>query len=500
MAKKRQISEEEKGQVIEMQKGSDGSLRCYISGDILNIENDEVEYDHIVAFANDGPSDINNVRVFRKKFNREKGKMSLLEYKEYYNLKRLYESKQNKVKLQDIFAFKTIVNNSLNTTVQNGKIGLTDGSSNSRNYELLHDQKLDVDYFYGQLPVQWIQNDDQQGLQPRVIDFKRLFQIKKHLETYPQLAPSIARLMNNQIKLFDGQHKLAAQVLNNSTVVDVKVYLTPSDDVQAKTVYEMLLKTNLEAHSKLAQVSFYTNTLFQKWNEMYAIKWEEYVEQNPGEVHSELSFFNYLTRIEAKPDAKKMFEATIIKNVHDESSLKRYTAESNKDANLPLSQDLLQKTIFKHTLYLTPSATDVDSENDFRDSEKENFQILSELLEEEGFLKEWIPNKNETDPIKLKARRIWTKAAVLTWAPYMNTMINAIFQLFDPSQQSKNLYRQKMTDSQKDQFRIFLKRLFNHPFWLQNDPTIDKALAAASSLKDIFEKQGLTTTYIINGK
>ena len=41
-----------------------------------------------------------------------------------------------------------------------------------------------------------------------------------------------------------------------------------------------------------------------------------------------------------------MFEATIIKNVHDESSLKKYTAESNKDANLPLSQDLLQKTIF----------------------------------------------------------------------------------------------------------------------------------------------------------
>ena len=53
MAKKRQISEEEKGQVIEMQKGTDGSLRCYISGDILDLEKDEVEYDHIVAFADD---------------------------------------------------------------------------------------------------------------------------------------------------------------------------------------------------------------------------------------------------------------------------------------------------------------------------------------------------------------------------------------------------------------------------------------------------------------
>jgi hypothetical protein len=347
MAKKRQISEEEKGQVIEMQKGTDGSLRCYISGDVLDVEKDEVEYDHILAFTDGGPSDINNVRVFRKKFNKEKGKMSLLEYKEFYSLKRLYESKQNKVKLQDIFGFKGIEISSFYATVQNGKISLTDGSNNNRSYELLHDPKLNVQYFYGQLPIQWIQNDDQQGLQPRVIDFKRLHQIKKHLETYPQLAPSIARLINNQIKLFDGQHKLAAQVLNNSQLVDVKVYLTPSDDIQAKSVYEMLLKTNLEAHSKLAQVSFYTNTLFQKWNEMYDIKWDEYIEQNPGEIHSELGFFNYLTRVQSKPEAKKMFEATIIKNVHDECSLKKYTAESNKDSNLPLSQDLLQKNYFQ---------------------------------------------------------------------------------------------------------------------------------------------------------
>ena len=40
-----------------------------------------------------------------------------------------------------------------------------------------------------------------------------------------------------------------------------------------------------------------------------------------------------------------MFEASIIKNVHDQSALKKYTAESNKDATFPLSQDLLKKKI-----------------------------------------------------------------------------------------------------------------------------------------------------------
>jgi hypothetical protein len=499
MAKKRQIPEEEKKQVIEMQKSPDGSIRCYISGDVLDLEKDEVEYDHIIPFSSDGPTEINNIRVFRKKFNKEKGKMSLLEYKDYFALKRLYENKQNKVKLQDIFSFKNVTVKSINISKTNDELIITDGNQ-SLKFPLLKDSKLNINYFYGQLPISWIQNDDQQGLQPRVIDFKRLYQIKKHLEDYPQLAPSIARLLKNEIRLFDGQHKLAAQSLNNSNFVDVKVYLTPDDETQAKIVYEKLLKTNLEAHSKLAQVSFYTNTLFQKWNEMYAIKWEEYVEQNPGEKHSEKGFFDYLVRIEAKPDAKKMFDATIIKNVHDESSLKKFTAESNKDPNLPLSQDLLQKTLFKHTLYLTPSLVEVESELDFRDSEKENFQILSDLLVSEGFLNDWTPNKKDNTPKHQKARRIWTKASVLTWAPYLNTMINAIFKLFDPSQQDKNLYRSKMNDAQKEEFRLFLNRLFNHPFWLQNDATIDKALGAATNVKAIFEKQGLTTTYILNGQ
>lgn len=499
MAKKRQISEEEKKQVKEIQKGTDGILRCYISGEIINVESDEIEYDHLIAFSNDGQSDINNIRIFKKKYNREKGKMTLIEYKELFNLKKLYEGKQNKVKLQDIYSFKNISLSSIISKVENGVVTITDGKSGSKTFHLLIDDKLNVEYFYGQLPIDWIQNDDQQGLQPRVIDFKRLIQLKKHLQEFPQLAPSIARLVNNQIKLFDGQHKLAAQVLNNSKFVDVKVYLTPHNDTSTKNVYEMLLKTNLEAHSKLAQVSFYTNTLFQKWNEMYTIKWEEYVELKPSEVHSESGFCKFLEAKETKQDVRKMFEATIIKNVLDESILKKYTAESNKDSNFPLSQDLLQKTIFKNTLYLTPNEIDVDSENDFRDSEKENFLILSELLVEEGFLKEWVPNKKETDVVKLKARRIWTKAALLTWSPFLKTMINATFQLYDPNMQAKNLYRTKMNDSQKELLKKFLNRLFNHPFWLQNDTTIDKALGAASSVSNIFEQQGLTSNYILNG-
>lgn len=499
MAKKRQLSESEKSQVREIQKGTDGILRCYISGEVININTDELEYDHIVPYAAGGPTNVQNERVFFRKYNREKGTMSLDEYKNQFLLKRLYEEKGNKVKLQDIFSYKGIQPTSISYTLNSDKLTLTDGHTSVEN-KVYFDNKLSIEYFYSQIPTKWILNDDQQGLQPRVIDFKRLWQIKKHLENYPQLAPSIARLINNEIRLFDGQHKLAAQLLNGQEFIDVKIYLSPNDPSLEKDVYEKLLKTNLEAHSKLKQVEFYTNTLFQKWNEMWNLKWEEYLDANPSQSHSEKLFIEYLSLNESKAEAKKMFEATIIKNAHDTSSLKGFTAESNKDSTLPLSQDLLKKSIFKHLLFLSPTDSIIDSPGDFRDTESDNFEIISSIIVEKGYLNNWTPSKKNLTPEQQKARRIWTKGSVITWAPMLNTMINATFQLFDPKDQIKNLYRPKMTDDQKEKFELFFDRLFNHPFWSQNDPTIDKALGAATSVKDIFERQGLNSSYILNGR
>ena len=79
-------------------------------------------------------------------------------------------------------------------------------------------------------------------------------------------------------------------------------------------------------------------------------------------------------------------------------------------------------------------------------------------------------------------------------------MLNAIFKLFDKESQDKKLYRHTMTENEQKELRLFLKRLFNHPFWLQNDPAIDKAFAAASSLKSLFDQQNLKIQYILSGK
>jgi hypothetical protein len=144
----------------------------------------------------------------------------------------------------------------------------------------LFDEILKVYYFYGRIPIKWLENDDQEGLQPRVIDYKRLVALRDHLKDHPQLAPSIARLVQNKFKLFDGQHKLAGQVLNDIKEVDIKVYISPDDPQKTKQLFDDLMITNLEAHSKHKQIPFYTSTLLDRLSVIYKEMVDEFKEKN----------------------------------------------------------------------------------------------------------------------------------------------------------------------------------------------------------------------------
>jgi hypothetical protein len=62
---KRQLSDAEKQAVRKQQLSPDGSLRCFISGDII-AEQDDVEYDHIQPYSKDGETCISNIRVALK--------------------------------------------------------------------------------------------------------------------------------------------------------------------------------------------------------------------------------------------------------------------------------------------------------------------------------------------------------------------------------------------------------------------------------------------------
>jgi len=499
---KRQISDAEKQQVRLQQQDKDGSLRCFISGEVIG-DTDDFEYDHILPFSKQGDSDLSNIRIVLKEYNRRKSDQPLYEFRDNYKLEKLFNDKKNNIKLQDIFLLKEILPKSFHFTIEPDNIKIDDGVD-KRNFSLLFDNILNVQYFYGRIPIKWLENDDQEGLQPRVIDYKRLISLRDHLKDHPQLAPSIARLIDNRIKLFDGQHKLAGQVLNNTLEVDIKAYISPTEADKAKKLFDDLMITNLDAHSKHKQIPFYTSTLLDRLSVIYKEMLGEFTSTKPVDKHSEENFISYLVsdKQHSRADAKQMLKSAIMTNAVELSAINNFTAVASRDTGFALSIDLLKTAVFPNTLFLEPSSANFKSSGDFRDSELENFKEVSALLVQYGQLNNWVPNtrgKSLTN-IELKARRIWHKGAVLTWAPYLKSILGMAFNFITNDDREKLLYRAVMDTNQKDRIGVCLQRLFNHPLWDEPEGEIDSLLVSARRQDDLFNRKGLTEMYVLTGR
>jgi hypothetical protein len=498
---KRQISDAEKQQVRLQQQDKDGSLRCFISGEVIG-DTDDFEYDHILPFSKQGDSDLSNIRIVLKEYNRRKSDQPLYEFRDNYKLEKLFNDKKNNIKLQDIFLLKEISPKSFHFTIEPDNIKIDDGVD-KRIFSILFDNILNVQYFYGRIPIKWLENDDQEGLQPRVIDYKRLISLRDHLKDHPQLAPSIARLIDNRIKLFDGQHKLAGQVLNNTLEVDIKAYISPTEADKAKKLFDDLMITNLDAHSKHKQIPFYTSTLLDRLSVIYKEMLGEFTSTKPVDKHSEENFISYLVsdKQHSRADAKQMLKSVIMTNAVELSAINNFTAVASRDTAFALSIDLLKTAVFPNTLFLEPSSANFKSAGDFRDSELENFKEVSDLLVQYGQLNNWVPNtrgKSLTN-IELKARRIWHKGAVLTWAPYLKSILGMAFNFITNDDREKLLYRAVMDTNQKDRIGVCLQRLFNHPLWDEPEGEIDSLLVSARRQDDLFNRKGLTEMYVLTG-
>jgi len=137
---KRQLTDFEKQEVRKVQFESDGSLRCFISGELIS-ECDQIEYDHIHPYSKDGETDIANIRIVLKDYNRRKSDQSLYDVRDNLKLDRLFEKKQNNIKLQDIFELKNIERQNIHIQANDHLVIIGDDSE-KREFFLLHDKIL----------------------------------------------------------------------------------------------------------------------------------------------------------------------------------------------------------------------------------------------------------------------------------------------------------------------------------------------------------------------
>jgi hypothetical protein len=485
MAKRRQITELEKQQVLHRQ-----GLKCFIDGHPVGSA-DDFEYDHVWPYSEGGPSEIENIAAVCKKHNREKGSLTLGEYRDRLELRRFFEGAKKR-RLDDLLATRVgdgSFGQPLNVELDSGGVKLY-LDAGPVEVPLLYCPATGERYFYAVLPVSVIKNDIE--LQPRALEPERLWQLYRHLRQHTQLAPAVCRLVDNAVLLFDGQHKAAAQVWAGRDAFDCKVYLDPE--------VRRIKETNLSAHDKLRQMPFYTSTLLEKYAGMASEDWEEFLLSSGPKTEAAFVDFIRAKSDLTKAEARKRVRSLVYKDIldHPANPLREYITEENRGRQNPLTMYRLEKTFFADFVASVPMNDEFETDSYHRDEERENVVRLFSAIVERSLTDKWAPERN--DSAHKKAARLYSAGALRAWVPFLRDALAPALQLFDGDDRERLFYRD-LDDKQFSVIEKRLDRLFSHKVWEDPDPELnDLRYDNAERAKEMLRKSGLTPTWILGAE
>ena len=244
---KRQLNDDEKARILEIH-----GRRCFATGHEIP-EGEPVHFDHIRAFSSGGVSELDNIAPMCEYHNKAKGTLPLEDYRIKLRLETFF-STGDKLTLRHLLEFLKTKNDiksyaeSVTTTSNDGTITV-ESPTFRESYVLYECPTTGWSYFYATLPVRLLDSDDDDdsniGLQPRYLIFDKVFAMYRHFQRHPVLQPSIGRVVNNHVRLFDGQHKIASLLWTERREFECKIYLASN--------MRLLNDTNILAHDKYAQ-------------------------------------------------------------------------------------------------------------------------------------------------------------------------------------------------------------------------------------------------------
>ncbi len=492
----RQITEDEKEQII-VQFGR----KCYATGhDILDTE--EIHFDHIKAFVNDGASETDNIAPMCQKHNLQKGRLPLEDFRIKLRLDEFFKKGQALTLKDELehFKEKKIISSFGETvyhTITDTNIEL-EFLNKKETYRLYTCPTTKWKYFYATLPVNVINSDDDEdgkiGLQPRYLIQDKVFDLYRHFQRNTVLHPSIARLYQNKILVFDGQHKIASMLWNERKDFEFKIYINPDP--------KSLNQTNISAHDKFAQTRFFSSVMVAKLGSQFGKQFEEYKNVEDGEKKTESGFVKFVRLSEqlTNADVNKRFTSFIYDSILDETTNKivRLISKANRSsADHPLTLDMLSKSLFANFLYRYPTEDDLTSENYKRDKEIANAIRLCNIIDEE-ILHTWDSSKTENDLTQNKMNRMFRSKSIMAWSELLRDAVSAKLDITDQDEKAQIFYRD-ISDDNFEKIKKVFRRLVVWRVWetpLNSD--VDRVLADnKSEVKKFFKDKGLTTGYLL---
>ena len=495
---KRQLDDSEKQKIVERQ----GRI-CFATGHPI-AENETLHFDHIHAFASDGPSELDNIAPMCEVHNKQKGTLSLEDFRVSLRLKQFF-SEGDGLTLRHLLGHLQ-KNKDLKGFGQQVSVHQADGevmieTGSHKFMSPVHKcPRTGWQYFYATLPVEILNSDDEDeekiGLQPRYLIYEKVFLLYRHFQRHPVLQPSIGRINKNRVVIFDGQHKMAALLWTGRRNFECKIYIEPN--------LRLLNETNIAAHDSFSQTRFFASVMVARLGNEFGADFETYKNLDDGATKTEAGFMKYLDRADGqaltRAERNKRFRSYLYNSVlqSPDNKLSTYVSKGNRSTDeKPLTIDVLTKSIFANFLSTEPVGDNMATDAYKRDKEIDNVTALMNMIYDLalGF---WNPKAGKNDETQRKLLRLFGSKSMMSWSELLKDAICARLEIFSEEDRACPFYRE-MSTAEQERVKTIVSRLMNFKIWKSPpDSEVDRVLSDnKSAVKDWLKKQGLDVGYLL---
>jgi hypothetical protein len=252
-----------------------------------------------------------------------------------------------------------------------------------------------MEYVFAVLPIEYFHHDDQ--INPRGIGRALRGLVVEFFDKKPQLhiglgwmdLPVEAGAPKTKLRIFDGQHKIAAQVLLGVRRIPVRIFLNPDRD--------RLLSANTNAGTKLRQVAFDKSVQRGLGNTILHNRIERFrAETNRKEDDWTFSEDMLVKHFKGEANAVRRYVLDGVRSsiTHsEENRLRDYIEFSGKGGDKPFSYSSIEKTFFSFFIHqqmlTTPWEWGIEGGTNPRENEKRQIvrlmNLICELVYETGF-------------------------------------------------------------------------------------------------------------------
>lgn len=456
----------------------------------LNLHADNMDIDHIEPIRIGGKDNPINFALTHNTCNRSKQASDLRVARvlaRFGEIADQIHSENRAPNLSDIFCHYDGAKHELNFARQDDRVSFSFpevGSNDIHKVPVYKDVLSDVDYFFAEFPIEYLFHDDR--INPRGIGSSLRKLVEEFHKKNPQLHVALAWIETTKgnkvkVKIFDGQHKAAAQILLGSKKLPVRVFIDPNLDV--------LLETNTKAGTTLRQIAFDKSVQRSLGSALFQERIEKY-RHDLGLPDDDESFSEkkIVDHFKGEWRVIKKYVLDSVRNSishHPDNMLKDYIEFGGKAKTKPFSYSSIEKTFYAHFISgdILETALNYRLEEGLnpRELEKEQILHLMNIIAEKLYIGKYDPSvgsariesnvqKNEdVDDAHLRAHRMAREEILYNWLKFIRQIVHNFYIMQGDPVDEKKLFQYRFPDALWKNIERFIGNLSKLPVWINHE-------------------------------